>query len=102
MSRPKPKIILESSPGSGYKTDQVLYSSGIWAVYHKGFPINLKTVNSLLSYPGPKYKKTSFGNPGHAINLCKKLNAQFQCSDFTVVLLRIGEQVFPDDPNKSK
>ena len=26
------------------------------------------------SYPGPKYKKVSFSNPGHARNLAKKLN----------------------------
>jgi hypothetical protein len=46
-------------------------------------------------FPGPKYKKVSFSNPGHAINLAKKLNTQFRTNKFTVVLLRAGDQVYP-------
>ena len=98
LSRPKPEIILESSNGTDYKSDQILSSNGIWAVHYCGKPFNLKTVNTLISYPGPKYKKTSFSNPGHAINLCKKLNKQFHCEDFTVVLLLQGDQVYPNVP----
>jgi hypothetical protein len=51
----------------------------------------------LIDYPGPKYKKTAFSNPGHAINLCKKLNTLFKTTDFTVVLLSQGTQVFPNN-----
>jgi hypothetical protein len=50
----------------------------------------------LAQYPGPKYKKVSFSNPGHAVNLAKKLNTQFKTSKFTVVLLRAGDQVYPN------
>jgi hypothetical protein len=49
----------------------------------------------LVQYPGPKYKKVSFSNPGHAINLARKLNAQFKTEKFTVVLLQQGSQVYP-------
>jgi len=49
----------------------------------------------LQQFPGPKYKKVSFSNPGHAINLAKKLNTQFRTNKFTVVLLRAGDQVYP-------
>jgi len=49
----------------------------------------------LISYPGPKYKKVSFSNPGHAINLAKKLNTKFNCEDFSVVLLDKGKKIFP-------
>jgi hypothetical protein len=49
----------------------------------------------LISYPGPKYKKVSFSNPGHAINLSKKLNKKFNTEDFTVVLLSKGKQIYP-------
>ena len=49
----------------------------------------------LVAYPGPKYKKVSFSNPGHAINLAKKLNKQFQTTDFSVVKLTAGESVYP-------
>jgi len=95
MSRPKPKILIEVTNKSTYKTDQILESDGIWAVYFNHNPINIKTLNLLVSYPGPKYKKCSFSNPGHAINLAKKLNRQFQTNNFTVVKLIQGEQIYP-------
>jgi hypothetical protein len=95
MSRPKPQILLEITNKTTYKSDQVLASEGIWAVYCDNKPINLKTASLLAQYPGPKYKKTSFSNPGHAINLCKKLNTQFKTTRFSVVLLNQGLQIFP-------
>jgi hypothetical protein len=91
MSRPKPKVLLEQTNKKNYKTDQILDSEAIWAVFYKNQPFNLKSFNSLTSYPGPKYKKVSFSNPGHAINLAKKLNKQFGVSDFQVVKLTSGE-----------
>jgi hypothetical protein len=60
-------------------------------VFYKEKPFNLKSFNSLVNYPGPKYKKVSFSNPGHAINLVKKLNTQFACKDFSVVMLTQGK-----------
>jgi hypothetical protein len=96
MSRPKPKILTEITNRNTYKTEQVLAAEGIWAVFFDGKPINLKTSNLLVQYPGPKYKKVSFSNPGHAINLAKKLNTQFKSDKFSVVLLSQGEPIFPD------
>lgn len=95
MSRPKPVVLIEQTNKSTYKIEQVLASEGIWAVFYEGKPINLKTGNLLVQYPGPKYKKVSFSNPGHAKNLAKKLNTQFKTDKFTVVLLRSGDQVYP-------
>jgi hypothetical protein len=95
MSRPKPKVLVEQTNKTTYKTDQVLASEGVWAVFYDGDPINLKTSNLLVQYPGPKYKKVSFSNPGHARNLAKKLNTQFKTDKFTVVLLKSGDQVYP-------
>jgi hypothetical protein len=95
MSRPKPTVLLEHVNKTNYKSDQVLSSDGIWAVFYDGRPINLKTHNILLHYPGPKYKKVSFSNSGHAINLCKKLNVLFKTDQFTVVFMKQGEQIFP-------
>ena len=96
MARPKPTVIIEVIDNESYKADQVLASEGIWAIFYDGSPINLKTCNMLYAYPGPKYKKTSFSNPGHAINLAKKLNKKFKCDKFTVVLLTEGEVIFSD------
>lgn len=96
MSRPKPQVLVEVTNRVTYKTEQVLAAEGIWAVFFDGKPINLKTSNMLVQYPGPKYKKVSFSNQGHAINLAKKLNTQFKTNKFTVVLLTQGETIFPD------
>lgn len=95
MSRPKPTVLLEHVNKTTYKSDQILNSEGIWAVYYDNQPINLKSQNILVAYPGPKYKKVSFSNPGHAINLAKKLNIQFKTDKFTVVLLSKGDQIYP-------
>lgn len=96
MSRPKPNVLIEHTDKATYKTEQVLASEGVWAVFFDFKPINLKTSNMLTQYPGPKYKKVSFSNPGHAKNLAKKLNTQFKTDKFTVVLLTQGAQVYPD------
>lgn len=95
MSRPKPTIVLEHVNKITYVSEQVLDSDGIWAVFYNGKPINLKTHNILVSYPGPKYKKVSFSNKGHAINLAKKLNVLFKTDKFSVVLLIQGDQIYP-------
>ena len=95
MSRPKPNVLIEHTNKQTYKTEQVLAAEGIWAVFFDNAPINLKTSNMLQQFPGPKYKKVSFSNPGHAINLARKLNNQFKTDKFTVVLLTVGTQIFP-------
>ena len=95
MSRPKPVVIIEQTNKSTYKTEQVLASEGVWAVFYDSKPINLKTANLLVQYPGPKYKKVSFSNPGHARNLAKKLNTQFKTDKFSVVLLTAGDKIYP-------
>jgi len=93
MSRPKPTILLEFVNKKTYRSEQILDAEAIWAVFYKTKPFNLKSSNMLTNYPGPKYKKTSFSNPGHAHNLAKKLNDMFNCNDFTVVMLTEGEEV---------
>ena len=60
---------------------------------------NLKSSNSITNYPGPKYKKVSFSNSGHAFNLADRLNKQFNCNKFTVVRLIQGEIVTRNDGN---
>ena len=95
MSRPKPEVLIEKVDKATYKTEQILASEGIWSVYYQGRPISLKSHNILITYPGPKYKKVSFSNSGHAINLAKKLNKKFNTTDFSVVLLTQGDVVYP-------
>lgn len=96
MSRPKPNVLIEFTDKKQYKTEQVLEADAIWAVFYKGRPINLKTISS-VSELNPKYKKISFSNSGHALNLAERLNKLFNTSDFAVYRLSSGEKV-TDDP----
>jgi len=93
MSRPKPTVILEHINNKTYRCEQVLAAEAIWAVFYQGKPFNLKSSNALTNYPGPKYKKTSFSNPGHAFNLAEKLNSMFNSDEFTVYKLSDGDEV---------
>lgn len=93
MSRPKPSILLNYTDPKTYKSEQVLKADAIYAVFYDGQPINLRSLNSLLDYPGPKYKKVSFSNPGHAFNLAEKLNKLFKTDKFEVHMLTHGTKV---------
>jgi hypothetical protein len=66
-------------------------------VYYENKPINLRSLNSLVNFPGPKYKKVSFSNSGHAFNLASRLNKLFKTNQFTVVKLLNGETIVEDD-----
>jgi len=93
MSRPKPNILLEFTNKKTYKTEQVLESDAIWAVFYQDKPINLKTTSIIAHQLNPKYKKVSFSNSGHAFNLAEKLNKLFNTQDFSVYKLAAGEKV---------
>lgn len=93
MSRPKPKILLEHTNPKNYKSHQVLDADGIYAVFHEGKPLNLRVVNSLINYPGPRYLKSAFSNSGHAFNLAEKLNKMFKTDKFEVYKLTQGEKI---------
>lgn len=100
MSRPKPQILLEITNKKNYKTDQILDAEAIWAVFYKDKPINLKTTTGIVSQQiGPKYKKVSFSNAGHAFNLAEKLNKQFNTKDFSVFKLTTGEKLVDEPKN---
>lgn len=93
MSRPKPSVLLEYTDPKTYKSEQVLQATAIYAVFYDGKPINLRSLNILIDYPGPKYKKISFSNPGHAFNLAEKLNKLFKTTKFEVFMLSQGMKI---------
>jgi hypothetical protein len=97
MSRPRPTVLLDFTDPKTYKSDQVLKADAIYAVFHDGQPINLRSLNMLVNYPGPKYKKVSFSNPGHAFNLAEKLNKMFKTTKFSVYELSHGNQITEGD-----
>lgn len=90
MARPKPTIVLENINPKSYKAEQILEAEAIYAVFYQNKPINLRTLSHLVSYPGPKYKKVSFSNSGHAFNLAERLNKIFKTTDFSVFKLTSG------------
>jgi len=97
MARPKPIILMEFTDPKSFRSEQLLAAEAIYAVFHENKPINLRSLNSLTNYPGPKYKKVSFSNSGHAFNLAERLNKLFKTTGFTVVKLTDGQVIKEDD-----
>jgi len=97
MARPKPKILMEFTDPKSYRSEQILAADAIYAVFYDNKPINLRSLNSLVNFPGPKYKKVSFSNSGHTFNLATRLNKLFKTDKFTVVKLIEGEVIVEDD-----
>lgn len=93
MSRPKPTILLQHVDKNTYRSEQILESEAIWAVFYKDKPFNLRSEHTLNADSATKYKKTCFNSPGHAHSLAKKLNKMFKCQDFSVYLLKNGEKI---------
>ena len=85
--RSRPKVLMEIVDKVTYKCDSIIEADGIWAVFYDKKPINLKSQHYLDNRDVPKYKRSIFVNPGHAVNLCRKLNAQFKTDKFTVETL---------------
>lgn len=95
MSRPKPTILLSHASTNG-KVEQILAAEAIYAVFYDGKPINIKNMASHIDLSGPKYKKSSFSNAGHAFNLADRLNSTFKTDKFSVHKLVDGEVVKED------
>jgi len=103
MSRPKPIILFEFTD-KDYKTEEILKGESVFAVCFDNQPINLRSRNKMKydpilgrEYPGPKYKKTSFTNPGHAFNLAERLNTLFKTDKFKVHKMEMGPTVSEND-----
>lgn len=103
MSRPKPTVLFEFTDKE-YKCEEILKSESVYAVCFDGQPINLRSRNKMnynamlgKEYPGPKYKKTSFTNPGHAFNLAERLNSLFKTDKFEVHQMVMGPSVKEDE-----
>ena len=60
MSRPKPTVLKEFVDKKTYKTEQVLQSDAIWAVFYQSQPFNLKSANLLTSYPDLSIRRLVF------------------------------------------
>ena len=94
MARSKPNIILEDID-EDFKAIQVCEADAVYAVCYRGRPVMVKkNINiEIPDWQRWKYIKTAFTQPGHAFNLADKLNAKFNTTDFTVVLMTPGRTI---------
>jgi hypothetical protein len=70
MSRPKPNVLIEHTNKSTYKTEQVLASEGVWAVFYDSQTYQSKNIKHVGPVPRTQVQKSvSSSNPGHAKNL---------------------------------
>ena len=72
-------------------SDAIMVASD--SVFFDNKPINLRSLNTLVNFPGPKYKKVSFSNSGHAFNLATRLNKLFKTDKFQVMKFTKGEVI---------
>lgn len=84
MSRKTTIVNERVEPDTNIKV-QLLESDGIWTVYYKGKPFNLRRITD--GSP-PIYCKIAFPAPGHAKALCNRLNKLYQSDKFTVIHLK--------------
>lgn len=88
MPRKKPNVIMEwVDPDTG-KCEQIIEGEVVYTLFYKDMPVNIRSFNKFFDYPGPRYKRTSFGNPAHAYNLAERLNKKFNTTDFHVKVFK--------------
>lgn len=93
MSRSKPNILLSANNEKTRKIEEILEAEFIYAIYYKDGPINIKIRSEFVDHSQPKYRKTSFPNRAHAVNLANRLNKKYNTTEFYVVKLQNGEIV---------
>lgn len=84
MARTKPRVI-EEFPVKGYIIRDVCYADdAVYVVCFKDHPVKYRQRDTSKRYGGIKYMRSVFQEPGHAINLAKRLNDASQTLDYTV------------------
>jgi hypothetical protein len=94
MARPKPQVLLSHQEDEHVL--EVCEEYGVFAVYYQGKPIMVRRRHAVDSYPGPKYKKSTFTEPGHAFNLANRLNKLFNTTEFDVRWMRDSRVIHED------
>ena len=82
MSRPQRTSLIRQRIGKTNYEMEIALGDGHWIVLYDNQPINIVKHNYYNDIK--KYSRNGFPFEGHAHNLCKKLNAQFNTALFTV------------------
>jgi hypothetical protein len=83
MARPPARLITTTAVNELQHID-ILEASSLYAVLYQQQPFNMKSRYTTVHGEFKKYIRTVFPNKKAAENLAKKLNNNFNCSDFSV------------------
>ena len=87
----RPNYTIRATDNKTYRSEQVLKAEAVYAVFHKGIAINLRSLNSLVNFRS-KYKK-GFSTHMTCYKLAQRLNTLFKTDDFEVYVLTKGEKL---------
>lgn len=96
MAKKDSRVLAEFIDKTSYKTETVVRSSKIYAVYYDDELIQLKS-GHYLTEERSREKKTVFTSSAHAVRLAKRLNRQFKTDRFTVRQLGDGIQIYSQE-----
>jgi len=82
MVRPTAKIIHTMSFDDGI-TWEIMAAEGQYTLLYKGSPVSIRSSSTIRS--GFKYFKSTYPNVGSVKAQVRRLNAKFNCEDFTYV-----------------
>ena len=100
MAKKESRVLAEFIDKESYKTETVVRSGKIYAVYYDDELIQLKT-GHYLTEERSREKNTIFTSQAHAVKLARRLNTQFKTDRFTVRQLDDGVQVYPQKPARA-
>lgn len=86
----KAKILLSAVDPKTSKVNEVVSARGLFAVFYKGKPFNLKIRSDENTKALPKYQKISFTHLTHALNMAERLNTLYNTDKFEVYFLKTG------------
>jgi len=92
MSRTKPMIIMSHNTNTQDEIS-VCAAEAMYVVCYNNQPITVRKGNSQGGYPGFKYLRGAWPQPGHAWNQAQELNELFGTDLFTVWCVQPARQV---------
>lgn len=90
MARPQPTHICSHQENDW--NIEVCEADAVYAVLYRGRPIKLRKIKNDCNYIGPKYMKSMFPEPGHAVRLANRLNRAHGTDAFTVGIMEVKRE----------
>ena len=88
MARTDATVLLTKEKNNATdNTLEVIRPNGIYTLAHKGIAVGIRTRDIGVQGEFYLYPRSTFINRGHCINLAAKMNAKFECDDFSCMEL---------------